>query len=165
MFAGPEKELLTIKCFSESAFPGEFLSKHFFFGGLECLSTRAISEATTVLQQLPMNQFLLESLTNLPRKIFKYASLHFGLGRLSSIFRKDSDSYPTFNEIRLLSPLFEESRDPSFNRSGMEGAFPHLHPRPCHCLWICMNMITKINCIDSRHTRNLTQLQLQIVFR
>ena len=94
MFAGPEKELLTIKCFSESAFPGEFLSKHLFFG-LECLSTRAISEATTVLQQLPMNQFLLESLTNLPRKIFKYASLHFGLERLSSIFWKDSDSYPT----------------------------------------------------------------------
>ena len=48
MFAGPEKELLTIMCFSESAFPGEFLSKHLFFG-LECLSTRAISEATTVL--------------------------------------------------------------------------------------------------------------------
>ena len=25
----------------------------------------------------------------------------------------------------------------------MAGAFPHLHPRPCHCLWICMNKITE----------------------
>ena len=60
MFAGPEKKLLTIQCFSESAYPRNFLSKYLFFG-LECLPTWAISEATTVLQLLSMNQFLLES--------------------------------------------------------------------------------------------------------
>ena len=98
----PKKKLWTIQCFSESAYPRNFLSKYLFFG-LECLPTWAISEATTVLQLLSMNQFLLESLTNLPREIFKNPSFYFGLEWLSkwppSIIQRYSDSSTTFSSF------------------------------------------------------------------
>ena len=98
----PKKKLWTIQCFSESAYPRNFLSKYLFFG-LECLPTWAISEATTVLQLLSMNQFLLESLTNLPREIFKNPSFYFGLEWLSksppSIIQRYSESSTTFSSF------------------------------------------------------------------
>ena len=102
MFAGPEKELLTIQCFSESAYPGKCFEQTSFLGirmsvypshiGSHDGSANAIYESV-----------LLESLTNLPREIFKNASFYFGLEQLSksppSIIPRYSDSSTTFSSF------------------------------------------------------------------